>query len=217
MLDVHAPHDAVHTWKSFFIHLVTIVIGLLIAVGLEQSVEWLHHRHQLREARRELSTELEANRRLLKTNQDDLIKVQVALAQDMVILREHQKTHAPLSGPLDYSWEFWRTPDAAWQTVKQNGTLSLMSYEEQKAYVFVYTVFGNVMDAATAFNTAIEVAGAIARRAPGESLSPQDIEELITATSDTQGKAAFTQKLLEFEGRGLDRVEAAAKTLGYKD
>jgi len=217
MLDVHAPHDAVHTWKSFFIHLVTIVIGLLIAVGLEQSVEWLHHRHQLREARRELSTELEANRRLLKTNQDDLIKVQVALAQDMVILREHQKTHAPLSGPLDYSWEFWRTPDAAWQTVKQNGTLSLMSYEEQKAYVFVYTVFGNVMDAATAFNTAIEVAGAIARRAPGESLSPQDIEELITATSDTQGKAAFTQKLLEFEGRGLDRVEAAAKTLGYKE
>jgi hypothetical protein len=217
MLDVHAPHDAVHTWKSFFIHLVTIVIGLLIAVGLEQSVEWLHHRHQLREARRELSTELEANRRLLKANQDDLIKVQVALAQDMVILREHQKTHAPLSGPLDYSWEFWRTPDAAWQTVKQNGTLSLMSYEEQKAYVFVYTVFGNVMDAATAFNTAIEVAGAIARRAPGESLSPQDIEELITATSDTQGKAAFTQKLLEFEGRGLDRVEAAAKTLGYKE
>jgi hypothetical protein len=63
----------------------------------------------------------------------------------------------------------------------------------------------------------IEVAGAIARRAPGESLSSRDIEELITATSDTQGKVAFTQKLLEFEGRGLDRVEAAAKTLGYKN
>jgi hypothetical protein len=28
---------------------------------------------------------------------------------------------------------------------------------------------------------------------------------------------AFTQKLLEFEGRGLGRVEAAAKTLGYKN
>jgi hypothetical protein len=31
MLDVHAPHEPVHTWKSFFIHIATIVIGLLIA------------------------------------------------------------------------------------------------------------------------------------------------------------------------------------------
>jgi hypothetical protein len=217
MLDVHAPHDAVHTWKSFFIHLATIVIGLLIAVCLEQSVEWLHHRHQLREARRELTTELDTNRRLLKTNLEDLVKVQSMLERDMAILREHQKTHAPMTEQLDYSWEFWRTPDAAWQTVKQNGTLNLMPYEEQKAYVFVYTVFGNVMDAATNFNTAIEVAGAIARRAPGENLTPRDIEEMITATSDTQGKVAFTQKLLDFEGRGLDRVETAAKALGYKN
>ena len=39
MLDVHAPHETVHTWKGCFIHLATIVIGLLIAVGLEQMVE----------------------------------------------------------------------------------------------------------------------------------------------------------------------------------
>ena len=39
MLDVHAPHEAVHTWKDFFIHLATISVGLLVAVGLEQTVE----------------------------------------------------------------------------------------------------------------------------------------------------------------------------------
>jgi len=44
MLDVHAPHNTVHTWKDFFVHLGTIAIGLLIAIGLEQSVEALHHR-----------------------------------------------------------------------------------------------------------------------------------------------------------------------------
>jgi hypothetical protein len=42
MLDVHPPHTAVHGWKDFWIHLATISIGLLIAVSLEQSVEWLH-------------------------------------------------------------------------------------------------------------------------------------------------------------------------------
>lgn len=48
MLDVHAPHEVVHTWKAFFIHIATIAIGLLIAIGLEQTVEFFHHRHQLR-------------------------------------------------------------------------------------------------------------------------------------------------------------------------
>ncbi len=34
MLDVHPPHAPTHTWKDFFIHIATIVIGLIIAVGL---------------------------------------------------------------------------------------------------------------------------------------------------------------------------------------
>lgn len=51
MLDVHPPHEAAHSWKDFLIHISTIVIGLLIAVGLEQTVEWIHHRHQVAETR----------------------------------------------------------------------------------------------------------------------------------------------------------------------
>ena len=39
MLDVHTPHEPIHTRKGFFIHIATICVGLLIAVGLEQSVE----------------------------------------------------------------------------------------------------------------------------------------------------------------------------------
>ena len=39
MLDVHPPHEAAHTWKDFFIHIATIVVGLLIAVSFEQTVE----------------------------------------------------------------------------------------------------------------------------------------------------------------------------------
>ena len=54
MLDVHAPHETLQTWKAFFIHLATIVIGLLIAVGLEQTVEYFHHRQQVAEIRRSL-------------------------------------------------------------------------------------------------------------------------------------------------------------------
>jgi hypothetical protein len=52
MLDVHAPHERIHTWKDFATHILAIVVGLLIAVGLEQTVEYVHHSHQ-RKALRE--------------------------------------------------------------------------------------------------------------------------------------------------------------------
>ena len=51
MIDVHPPHHAASTWRDFFIHIATIVIGLLIAVSLEQTVEFFHHRHQRQELR----------------------------------------------------------------------------------------------------------------------------------------------------------------------
>jgi hypothetical protein len=46
MFDVHAPHQIIHTWKDFLVHIGAITIGLLLAVGLEQTVEYVHHRHQ---------------------------------------------------------------------------------------------------------------------------------------------------------------------------
>ena len=46
MLDIHPPHHAASTWRDFLIHIATIVIGLLIAIGLEQAVEAIHRRHE---------------------------------------------------------------------------------------------------------------------------------------------------------------------------
>jgi len=51
MLDVHMPHPT-HTWSDFLIRIATITVGLLIAISLEQTVEWVHHRHQTASAGR---------------------------------------------------------------------------------------------------------------------------------------------------------------------
>jgi hypothetical protein len=67
MLDVHPPHRPTHTWKDFFIHIATIAVGLLIAIGLEQTVEYLHHRHQLHDLHNQLHEVLENNLRLEPT------------------------------------------------------------------------------------------------------------------------------------------------------
>src|SRR5882757_3227068 len=61
MLDIHPAHHAASTWRDFFIHIATIVIGLLIAIALEQTVEYFHHRHLAHVAREQLLTERNSN------------------------------------------------------------------------------------------------------------------------------------------------------------
>jgi hypothetical protein len=46
MIDIHPPQHAALTRRDFFIHLGIVVLGILIAIGLEQTVEYLHHRHE---------------------------------------------------------------------------------------------------------------------------------------------------------------------------
>src|ERR1700722_11264259 len=62
MLDVHPTHHAATTWRDFFIHIATIVLGLLIAIGLEQTVEYIHHRHQRSQLEEDLRHEAQVNR-----------------------------------------------------------------------------------------------------------------------------------------------------------
>jgi len=202
VLDVHPPHAAIHGWRDFFIHIATITIGLLIAIGLEQTVEYVHHLNQLSVARREIGAELNENRRIADFNEKEFARVKGALTKDMDILRASQSANMPVTG-LNYGWLFRRTPDGAWQTARQNGALDLMPHSELGEYVYDYAVFSAFMEALTAANVAMEVADAIARRAPQGNLSRKDIEELITATSDSQGKIAFAAKLLQFEKNGL--------------
>ena len=41
-MEVHVPEEPVMTWRQFFIHMGIVVLGLMIALSLEQSAEWLH-------------------------------------------------------------------------------------------------------------------------------------------------------------------------------
>jgi hypothetical protein len=46
MREVHSMHEPPLTWKGFFVHIATIVIGLFIAVCIDKTVEFIHHHFQ---------------------------------------------------------------------------------------------------------------------------------------------------------------------------
>jgi hypothetical protein len=212
MIEVHTPHEGIHTWKDAFIHIGIIVVGLLIAVGLDRTVVYFEHRHQLQEAREQLLAEQNVHREDLQWDINAVQNLNAQLDNDMALLREHQSKHTPLGSKLYYSWDWRRFPEGAWQAVQQNGTLSLMSYEELEQYDFLYSLSDRQRDAVIEFGTQIEIAAAIAERAPDGNLSPQDTEDLIRATSEAKGKLAYAAKLFGYDEKYrmpiIDRIES---------
>ena len=199
MFDVHPPREIVHTWKDFFIHIATIAVGLLIAIGLEQTVEYFHHRHQLQAARAQLSGEFDDNREVLRRNLDNIRTLQTELDGDVAVIRDYQSSHTPLKGKLDYSHTFVRPPDGAWRSVSENGVLGLMPYAEMDAHNYFYETLRDVMDSVIGFTTPLKIAAAIANRSSDGNLTSQDIDALIATTSEAQGKVAITAMLLGIE------------------
>lgn len=61
VIDIHPPHHGGITRRDFFLHLFTVVLGILIAIGLEQTVEYLHHRDLAAEARSALIKERQSD------------------------------------------------------------------------------------------------------------------------------------------------------------
>src|ERR1700681_3207412 len=56
-MDIHKPKPW-RGWPEFLKEIGTIVIGVLIALGAEQAVEWLHWRHEVGVARTAIAFDL---------------------------------------------------------------------------------------------------------------------------------------------------------------
>jgi hypothetical protein len=128
MIDVHPPHQATHTWTDFFIHIATIAVGLLIAIGLEQTVEYFHHRHQANEMEAALHHESLTNRHVidydLKSVDDERRVIRLNMdALDRIRLSGDKQPFTPV--PLPHEGLF-APIDTAWTTLRNNGLLSMV-------------------------------------------------------------------------------------------
>jgi hypothetical protein len=59
-VEIHKPKP-VHSWRELLTEIGVVVIGVCIALGAEQTVEWLHWRAQVSDAREVIATELVAS------------------------------------------------------------------------------------------------------------------------------------------------------------
>ncbi len=206
MLDVHPPHEAAHTWKDFLIHIATIVIGLLIAVGLEQTVEAIHRHNERTELRAGLLDEMQFN--------DHFAAMDIEMTERVFDWTQKQIAavdQAGASGALLMQ----RMPSATllfpdtgvWFSAKDNGSVALLSTSEQVWYTDLYRVearsFAQSTGAYDQFTATIASLDTLLVNLPaGPGSKPLDLSSFSPA--QRTALLEHLQRLVE-AARGLDR------------
>jgi hypothetical protein len=151
MLDVHPAHHAASSWKEFLTHIATIVLGLLIAIGLEQTVEYFHHRREVAEVREELRGELEANKEAFTSETTHWRWETAELENNLMVLdclQKHPGTpDEKLPGSLVWFHGSAVRTQAVWDAARNSGVTSLMPRQEIEQYEDTYNQLGKIDDA----------------------------------------------------------------------
>jgi hypothetical protein len=136
-MDIHPPH-AIRSWKDFLMALLTVFIGILLALGLEGLLTWQHHRALVREARANLALEIQANKETMGTYLQEIHKRQEELHAIVSAMRELERTKKLSVNHLEYGYDAHSLYSAAWHAATASGGVTYMRYNELKQYTDVY-------------------------------------------------------------------------------
>jgi hypothetical protein len=205
-MEVHPPHEPIHTWRQFFLHLFTITVGLLIALGLEAAAEAIHHRHLLHQAERDLRKEMVDNHEHLFKDERQL-KVATQQFTDNLRLLDALRAHAAVKGELSFHWYWDGMQSSAWDTARDTGALALMPYEDAQGFAVVYGQQDIVNRESEIYTADIYRIGSSLQG--GRKLSGLQPAELDTMIANTQQTLSDIQHLGDL-CKGLDTIYANA-------
>jgi hypothetical protein len=206
-MEVHAPEHAIHTWRDFFVHIATITIGLLIAIGLEPSVEWLHHRHLVHQARESIRGEIAGNEKVAATDMEylqrdaDLMKIDLAKARQLRVNPHSMDHHGEFAST--YSWSTFR--QSAWTSAHESGALTYMPVEEVQAYDDLYLEQEQVTASADGiFKKQLELVTPFVMEDGPTGIRPDDVQQLVRDTALAYLRLSTLRQILT----GLQKIYA---------
>ena len=188
MLDIHPAHHAASSWREFFIHIATIVLGLLIAVGLEQTVEYIHHRHQAHQMEQALLDESIENRAIVQRDLNLVDQGIQVIGANMDRLNAAQASGSPFV-PLEFgpTTALFAPTDTAWLTLRGNGLLTLVPQRVADSYWKVdYMCDKAITGLSELYDARVRVNAIIHLHRDPSQLSEQERRDLLLAYSQLQ-------------------------------
>jgi hypothetical protein len=137
-MEIHAPEGHVQSARDVLIHLGIVTIGILIALSLEQTVEWYHHRELAIEARENVLSEIRDNKKELESEVSLLTGFNADARQvfDFVSdMLERGKSDIKTLRLRKYEPKLNAT---SWSTAQAVGAINYMPYGDVKRYAAVY-------------------------------------------------------------------------------
>jgi hypothetical protein len=138
MLDVHPPHEKMHGFKDFLLHLLTITIGLLIALGLEGCVEQWKQRELKKDADIKLRQEIRDNAEEIVLTHKANATEQANLTKIVDFLSARKKNQPYDTHQLRLDFTMGGLKSASWKTAAATGALGFMEYDQVQRYAAVY-------------------------------------------------------------------------------
>ena len=202
-MEIHPLEGGIHSLKQFLLHLLTITVGILIALGLETSVQWAHHRALVREAQANLAAEIQENQRELETRLQQVEDTKRELREIAMFTRDMRSGPKEQSKRVTLGWRLAELHSTSWDTANATGAAAYMDYDTVKRYTEIYdrqkqflTVQDRGLQASLDLNG---IFGAAFRPAfqIKESARPTDYElrEIQRATAMTMVDAAAVQQI----------------------
>jgi hypothetical protein len=133
-------------FRDFLLHLLTITIGLLIALSLEGCVEWRHHRSLVREAEEGLRSEIDRNSQVVGALKQQIAEQQKQLNQDLDAVAQ-LKTDPRSHPQMSFGFGLQGFDDVSWKTAQSTGAIGYMSYADARTYSDIYATQDEVYKA----------------------------------------------------------------------
>ena len=130
----------VHGWREFASEIMVIVIGIVIAIGGEQVVEWSHIRTTVGEVREAMRTELGGNRARLEQ-----ARSQTKCALSRLNMLDHWTATAPPGSRILElgSPALWNLHSSAWEVAKSSAAAAHFGLAERLQYADAYDSVAN--------------------------------------------------------------------------
>ena len=137
---VVAPRGSgvVATWADFFIQLVIVTAGVLIALLLQGLVDWAGDQSLVREARTNIQQELQDNLREVDAEIAGLSARRANLENALQLSNDLLANGKSEINKLDVGASLAHLSSASWRSAERTGALGLMEYRQVQALSTIY-------------------------------------------------------------------------------
>ncbi len=202
-MDIHPPEGHIGSFRDFIVHMSMIVLGILVALGLDSGAEVYRHHREVREARENILAEVADNKARLD---EALTKAPLVVGELQAVLdateKQMQHTSADAKDANQLSYGLVGLSTTSWESTQVAGVLNYMPFSEVQGFTKAYLMqrrFDTVQDQTVQRWLDLQRIGFIPHEQKLSSVAPERVAQIqleaASAMSYTVTEIDFARQL----------------------